>query len=225
MVSLAPLYLSLQVTGCAMALVTVFGGAVAWWLVFGRGSRRVKAVVEIATTLPLVLPPTVVGYLLLLLLGRGTVWGRWLNDAAHVQLLFTWQSAVLAAAVMASPLFVRVAASALASVDVELLEMARTQGATERDLLVFMVVPLAYRGILAGLTLSFARALGEFGATLLVAGAQTQTLPLVLYSAVQTGDNTASAFYTLLLIVVAFALLGVVAAYQTRIGARRGDSF
>lgn len=222
MVSFAPLWLSLLVTACAMVPVVVFGGAVAWWLVFGHGSRRVKTTVEIAATLPLVLPPTVVGYLLLLLLGRGTAWGRWLNDAAHVQLLFTWQSAVVAAAVMASPLFVRTLASALAAVDGELIEMARTQGATEREVFVFVVVPLAYRGFLAGFTLAFARALGEFGATIMVAGGQAQTLPLALYNAVQIGNDSASLAYTLLLVAVAFVLLGAVAVWQTRLATGRG---
>ena len=210
-----------------MVLLVPAGVAVSWWLAFGRASRGVKTAVEIAATLPLVLPPTVVGYVLLLLLGRGTVWGQWLNDDAHIQLLFTWQSAAIAAAVMASPLFVRTVASALASVDTELLEMARTQGANEVEILLHVVVPLSYRGFFAGLTLAFARALGEFGATLLVAGSlpgRTQTLPLALYAAVQAGDNAVSVFYTLLLVAAAFVLLGVVAVYQTRIGARRGEN-
>lgn len=218
-----PLWLSLQVAGAATLILFPFGVLAAWWLAHGRAFPG-KGLIETLLTLPLVLPPTVVGYYLLLLLGNGTGFGRWLNDSAHIQLLFTWEGASLAAAVMALPLFIRVAAAAFATVETELLEAGRTLGASETTLLWHVTVPMAFRGVLAGLALAFARALGEFGATLMVAGSiagRTQTLPLALYAAVQAGNNHDALMYTLLLTLVAFVLLGSMGAYQSRLASRR----
>jgi molybdate transport system permease protein len=219
-------WLSLQVALAATLLALPVGLLAAWWLGVGRPFRG-KIVIETLLTLPLVLPPTVVGYYLLLVLGRGTGLGRWLNDAAGVRLLFTWQGAAIAAAVMALPLFVKTAAAALAAVDADLLEVGRTLGARETTLLARVLVPLAYRGLLAGAALAFARALGEFGATLMVAGnipGRTQTLPLALYGAVQNGNERAALVYTLLLSLGAFALLLGVGAYGSRVAAGRGET-
>jgi molybdate transport system permease protein len=222
---LTPLLLSLQIAGIATILAVMVGLPIAWWLGVGQTFRG-KILLETLITLPLVLPPTVVGYGLLLIFGRGTAFGRFLQDSAHVQLLFTWQGAAIAAAVMSLPLFVRTAAAALASVDTELLEAGRTLGATETRLLTAIMMPLAYRGLLAAGTLAFARALGEFGATLMIAGnipGETQTLPLALYSAVQAGEDVAAWQYALVLTAVAFFLLGLVGIYGGRIAAGRGE--
>jgi molybdate transport system permease protein len=224
-IDLAPLWLSLKVALAATALAVPLGVAAAWWLAHGRPFRG-KVLFETLFTLPLVLPPTVVGYYLLLLLGHGTSFGVWLNERAHIQLLFTWQGAAVAACVMSLPLFIKTAAAAFAAVEWDLVEAGRTLGADEFTLLVHVIAPLSYRGVLAGLALAFARALGEFGATLMVAGSipgRTQTLPLALYDAVQAGSDRTALFYTLLLTATAFILLGSVAAYQTRIAADRGD--
>jgi len=197
----------------------------AWWLGVGRPFRG-KVVVETLLTLPLVLPPTVVGYSLILLLGNRTAFGQWLNDSMGVRLLFTWQGAALAASVMALPLFVRTAAAAFASVDPDLIEAGRTLGASERTLFARVLVPLAYRGLLAGLALAFARALGEFGATLMIAGSipgRTQTLPLALYNAWEAGRDNHALAYTALLSLLAFALLLGVGAYGGRVAAGRGE--
>lgn len=221
----SPLWLSLQVAGFAVMLVLPAGTLAAWWLARSRCFAG-KWLVETLLALPLVLPPTVVGYYLLLLLGHGTPVGRWLNEAAGVQLLFTLQGAAVAASVMAAPLYVRTAAVAFASVEPELLEAGRTLGATEGDLLRWVIVPLAYRGLLAAVALAFARALGEFGATLMVAGSipgRTQTLPLALYASVQSGNERQSLGYTIVLTLVAVAALGCVGAYRSRIAALRGD--
>lgn len=225
MPDLSPLWLSLQVAGVATLLVLPIGTAAAWWLSHGRRFPG-KGLVETLLTLPLVLPPTVVGYYLLLLFGRGTAAGRWMNDAAGIRLLFTWQGAAVAASVMALPLFVRTATAAFATVERELLEAGRTLGATEAVLLTSVILPLSYRGLLAGIALAFARALGEFGATLMVAGSipgRTQTLPLALYAAVQAGNDREALFYTTALSVAAFAILGAVGAYQSRLAASRGE--
>jgi len=223
----SPLWLSLLVASSATLLLVPPG----LWAAHLLGVRKPfpgRALVETLLTLPLVLPPTVVGYALLLALGRGTSFGRWLNDAAGVRLLFTWQGAALAAAVMALPLFVRTAAAALGSVDLELLEAARTLGATERAVFFRVLVPLAYRGLLAAGTLAFARALGEFGATLMVAGnipGRTQTLPLALYADVQGGRDGEARTAALLLTAAAFAALGLVTAYGGRVARARGERY
>jgi molybdate transport system permease protein len=222
---LSPLWLSLQVACLATALMLPFGLLAAWWLGQGRWFRG-KSLIETLFTLPLVLPPTVVGYGLLLLLGRGTSFGRWLNDSAGLRLLFTWEGAAIAAGLMAFPLFVRTATAAFASVDRELLEAGRTLGASEYALWRRVTIPLAYRGLLAALSLAFARALGEFGATLMVAGSipgRTQTLPLALYASVQEGRDHASRLYTLLLCVMAIVLLGTLGAWQGQISRKRGE--
>lgn len=222
---LSPLWLSLQVACLATALMLPFGLSAAWWI--GQGRRfRGKSLIETLLMLPLVLPPTVVGYGLLVILGHGTALGRWLNETAGLQLLFTWQGAAIAAAVMAFPLFVRTASAAFASVDNELLEAGRTLGAGEFALWARVTMPLAYRGLLAALALGFARALGEFGATLMVAGSipgRTQTLPLALYASVQEGHDHEALVYTLLLSAMAFVLLGTLGAWQSRIAFARGE--
>jgi molybdate transport system permease protein len=181
------LLLSLKVAVLATLLLLPPGLWAAWRLGVGRPFRG-KALVETLLTLPLVLPPTVVGYGLLLMLGRGNAVGEFVQDRLNIRLIFTWEGAAVAAAVMAFPLFVRTASAAFATVDPELLEAGRSLGATNTQLFAFVLVPLAYRGLLAALTLAFARALGEFGATLMVAGSipgETETLPLALYAAVQ----------------------------------------
>jgi molybdate transport system permease protein len=222
---LSPLWLSLQVAGAATLLVLPLGTAAAWWLAHGRPFPG-KGLVETLLSLPLVLPPTVVGYYLLLTFGRGTAVGRWFNDSAHIRLLFTWQGAAVAASVMALPLFVRTATAAFATVERDLLEAGRTLGATESSLLTSVILPLSYRGLLAGVALAFARALGEFGATLMVAGSipgRTQTLPLALYAAVQAGEDHDALFYTVALSVTAFVILGCVGVYQSKLAASRGE--
>lgn len=222
---MTPLLLSLKVAVVATLLAVAVGLPIAWRLGIGRPFPG-KALLETLFTLPLVLPPTVVGYALLMVFGRGNAVGRFLQDSAGIQLLFTWQGAAIAAAVMAFPLFVRTASAALASVDTDLIEAARTLGASEARILGMVLVPLAFRGLLAAGTLAFARALGEFGATLMIAGnipGETQTLPLALYDAVQAGHDNEAVRYALLLTLAAFVLLGMVGIYGGRIAAERGE--
>lgn len=177
-----PLLLSLQVTVVATGFLFVVGLALA--LVLARTRFPGQIVVETVITLPLVLPPSVIGYYLLLALGRGSPLVEWLG----IRLLFTWPAAALAAAIVGLPLMVQAARAAIANVDVSLENAARTLGSSELAVLWRVTLPLARRGILAGLILGSARALGEFGATLMVAGnipGRTQTLPLAIYDAVQ----------------------------------------
>jgi molybdate transport system permease protein len=224
---LSPLWLSLLVAFCATLLIVPIGLWGAWWLGVRCRSLRGRIVLETLLSLPLVLPPTVVGYGLLLVLGRGTALGRFMQDNIGVKLLFTWQGAAVAAMVMALPLFVRTGAAAMANVDRELLEVGRTLGATNFALFRHVLLPLSYRGLLAGLTLAFARALGEFGATLMIAGSipgRTQTLPLALYAAVQSGDDRTALSYAVILTVFAAFTLASVAGYGERIARLRGEA-
>jgi len=184
------LRLSLQVALLATVCVTFLGGAIAYLLVRYQfpGQQWVDALV----TIPLLLPPTVVGFYLLVLFGRYGAIGRPLYEATGWTLVFTWQGAVLAATVMALPLMVKTTKAALASVDPVYLQAAATLGQSQLEILWRVWLPLAGKGILAGVVLSFARALGEFGATLMIAGnipGVTQTMPMALYEAVQTGNE------------------------------------
>ena len=143
-------------------------------------------------TLPLVLPPTVLGYYLIVLIGRQGWLGRWLQETWGISLIFTWQGAALAAAVVSLPLIYKSARAAFEEVNPELENAARTLGLSEAAVFFRVSLPLAWRGILAGAMLAFARAMGEFGATLMVAGnlpGKTQTLSLAVYDAMQAGND------------------------------------
>jgi molybdate transport system permease protein len=184
-----PLLLSLKVAGWATALNFVIG--VAAGLGLSRWRSGARDVVDSLLTLPLVMPPTVLGYYLLVLLGRRGVFGAWL-DRLGIQLVFTWQGAVIASMVVAFPLVLKSARAAFESVDPQLERAARTLGVNETAIFFRVTLPLAMRGILAGTLLAFARALGEFGATLMIAGnlpGRTQTLSVAVYAAVQAGDD------------------------------------
>jgi molybdate transport system permease protein len=206
-----PLLLSLQVTAVATVLIVVCGLPLA--LLLARRRFRGAGVVETLVSLPLVLPPTVVGYYLLLLLGRGGPTVEWFGW----QILFTWGAAAIASAIMGLPLFVLSARAAIAGVDPALEHAARTLGSSEIDVTRRVTLPLARRGILAGLVLGATRALGEFGATLMVAGSipgRTQTLPLALYDAVQNRQYTQANGMVLLLTVLAFLSLWAVRRFE-----------
>ena len=184
-----PLLLSLKVAGWATALNFVVG--VAAGLGLSRWRSGARDVVDSLLTLPLVMPPTVLGYYLLVLLGRRGMFGAWL-DRLGIQLVFPWQGAVIASMIVAFPLVLKSARAAFESVDPQLERAARTLGVGEAAIFFRVTLPLAMRGILAGTLLAFARALGEFGATLMIAGnlpGRTQTLSVAVYAAVQAGDD------------------------------------
>lgn len=185
-----PLLLSLKVAGWATLVASISAIAVAWGL--SRWPSRWSDLIDAFLTLPLVLPPTVIGYYLLVLLGRRGWLGTWLQ-AHGIELVFTWQGAVIAAAVVAFPLVLKSARAAFLDVDHQLEQAAAVLGVSPLSVFFRVSLPLALRGILAGVLLAFARALGEFGATLMVAGnipGRTQTLSIAIYEAVQAGDDT-----------------------------------
>jgi molybdate transport system permease protein len=210
------LFLSLRVASLATALVTVFGLLIALWL--ARSDFRGKSVVETLVSLPMVLPPSVVGYYLLMFLGRSgplNIFG--------VQILFTWLAAVIASAVVALPLMVHSSRAAIASVDATLEKAAGSLGSPPWKVVWDVTLPLARRGILAGVVLAFARGLGEFGATLMVAGnipGRTQTLPLAIYDLVQANRMSEANVAVLLMTIVAFSALLVVNRLERRARAR-----
>src|SRR5690348_10320396 len=211
------LWLSLQVAVAATALTALVGIPIAYAL--ARRRFWGKNLVDLLVTLPLILPPTVVGYYLIVLLGRRGVLGAPLYRATGFTVAFTWYAAVIAATVMALPLLVRTARAAIETVDRDLERAAFTLGRSELRTALEVTLPLARNGILAGLVLSFARALGEFGATLMLAGnipGKTQTVPLAIYTAVSTGEETAA----LTLVALLTALSCVVLVVAGRLGAR-----
>jgi molybdate transport system permease protein len=164
----------------------------AWIPLLSRWRSPARELVDSLLTLPLVMPPTVLGYYLLVLLGRRGMIGAWL-DRFDIQLVFTWQGAVIASAVVAFPLVLKSARTAFETVDPQFERAARTLGISEAAVFFRVTLPLAARGILAGALLAFARALGEFGATLMIAGnlpGRTQTLSVAVYAAVQAGDDS-----------------------------------
>lgn len=194
-----PLLLSLKVAGCA-TLLNLFlgvgaGFALARWRFPGRD------LLDAVLTLPMVLPPTVLGYYLLVLIGKHGPLGAWLFDNFGIQLIFTWQGAVIAATLVAFPLVLKSARAAFEGVDPQLERAARVLGLGEWAVFFRVSLPMAWRGILAGVLLAFARALGEFGATLMVAGSipgRTQTLSVAVYEAVQAGQDDTANFLVLI---------------------------
>jgi molybdate transport system permease protein len=215
--TVSALGLSLRVAVLATVVNALVGVPLAYLLARRRFAGR--ALLDLLVTLPLVLPPTVTGYYLIVLLGRRGWLGAPLYAATGWTLAFTWYAAVVAATVMALPLLVRTARAAIESVDRDLEKAAYTLGRSEWRTALEVTLPLARNGILAGLVLAFARALGEFGATLMLAGnipGKTATVPLAIYTAVQTGEQST----VLVLVATLTALSCVVLVAAGRLGAR-----
>lgn len=205
---LHPVYLSLKVAGLATAICFVCGLALAWLL--ARHNFPGRHLLDVLTTLPQVLPPTVLGYYLLTLLGTNSSLGHAMERYLGTRLVFTWQGAVIAASVVAFPLFVQTSRAALEQVDPRFEEVARTLGRSEIDIFLTITLPLVWRGVLSGLMLAFTRALGEFGATLMLAAnipGQTRTLSLAIYDAVQAGEAGQATLLVAIMTVLAIGLL------------------
>jgi molybdate transport system permease protein len=205
---LAVVVFTLEVAALSTLLILPAGVAVALFLARYRGPG--KTVADTLVSLPLVLPPTAVGILLLQLLARRGPLGAWL--ASHdFEIVFTWKAVVLATAVMSFPLLVRSARTAFEEVDPRLVGMARTLGCGEVAAFFRVVLPLAWRGVLVGAVLAFSRALGEFGATVMIAGnipGKTQTLALAIFQDNQTGRDDRALVLAGVTAVLAFAALG-----------------
>lgn len=206
--SLIPLLLTLKVAGFATLAAFLVGVAFAFLLARVRFPGREWA--DALLTLPLVMPPTVMGYYLIVVFGRKGWIGQWLYETLGVTLMFTWQGAVLASTVVSLPLVFKAARSAFEGVDPNLERAARTLGLSEAGVFLRVSLPLAWRGIMAGTMLAFARAMGEFGATLMVAGnlpGKTQTLSLAVYEAVQAGNDQLAMILVLITSLVCMVIL------------------
>jgi molybdate transport system permease protein len=197
------LRLSVQVASAATLWIVVVGVPVAYLL--AMKNFRGKELLDVLFTLPLVLPPTVTGYYLIILFGRNGFIGRLIYGSTGWSVMFTWYAAVLASFVVALPLMIKTTRAAIESVDKNLIYASYTLGHSELETVLRVTLPLAKKGILAGAILSFARAMGEFGATLMIAGnipGKTDTMPLSIYSRASSGDwsmaNLMVIFFTLM---------------------------
>lgn len=207
---LAPLWLTLKIALLATLLAGAVGIALGWWMAQRRFAG--KNFVDALLMLPMVLPPTVLGYYLIVVIGRNGVLGQYLDRWFGINLMFTWQGAVIAASLVSLPLIYKAARAAFEDVDSRFLHAARTLGAGEAEIFLRIALPLAVRGIAAGLMLAFARAMGEFGATLMIAGnlpGKTQTLSIAIYDAVQAGNDAQALWLTLVISVVCVVVLVV----------------
>lgn len=205
------LQLSLLIVGVATLFVAALGLSFAYLL--AKFDFRGKELLDAVLTMPLVLPPTVTGYYLIVLLGRRGVIGGYLYDLTGWTFAFTWQGATLAAVVVALPLMIKAARASIESVDPDYEMASYTLGKSRLETFLRITLPLAKRGIIAGLVLSFARALGEFGATLMIAGnipGKTQTMPLAIYEAVASGEERQAQILALVL-----TLISISAVYLT----------
>ena len=203
-----PLKLSLWVVSLATLLVSVSGTAFGFLL--AKREFRAKELLDSILTLPMVLPPTVTGYYLILVLGRRGWLGRYVFELTGWTIAFTWEAAVIAATVMAFPIMVKSARAAIGSVDSRYEMVSFSLGKSEFETFFRITLPLARRGLGAGMVLSFARALGEFGATLMLAGnipGRTQTMPLAIYEAFISGEDRKAQLLALFLTVTSVAVI------------------
>ena len=203
-----PVILSIKVAFASLSIVLILGVACAYGM--RRWHFSGKVALEAIFSLPLVLPPVVTGFLLLVLIGKQGPVGRLLERLFQVQLIFTPYAAVLAGTVVAFPLMYQSVKAAFQSIDLKLEDAARTLGASESRVFLTVTLPLAWPGVVAGIVLSFARALGEFGATIMVAGnipGKTQTLPLAIYFAAESNDMTLAGLYVLIISLLTFSMI------------------
>ncbi|WP_438447665.1 molybdate ABC transporter permease subunit [Gorillibacterium sp. sgz5001074] len=203
-----PIWLSLKVAVLSSMGVFLLGLLVSWMMTKRR--VRFKTLLETLFLLPLVLPPTVVGFILLVFLGRKSWIGRLAEQVLNHSIIFTWWAAVLASVVVAFPLVYQTLKTGFASVDKELEDSARSLGASELQVFLHITLPLSWRSLIAAFVLGFARGLGEFGATLMVAGnipGRTQTIPTAIYFAVDAGRMNLAWAWTAATILISFGLL------------------
>ena len=215
-IDLSPLWISLETAAATIAIVFFLGVLAAWW-VERMHSESAKILVDGIFTLPMVLPPTVAGFFLLVIFGNNRLVGRFFIDTFGVQIAFNWIATVLAAGVISFPLMYRSARGALVQVDKGIMEAGRSLGMTEWRIFWRLHLPNALPGIIAGGLLAFARGLGEFGATAMLAGniaGKTRTLPLAVYSAVAAGDFDSAGVYVLIIVTICLAMVIGLNYYQ-----------
>lgn len=219
---LSPLWISIRTVLAATAITFILGIAAARWM--ARYQGRFKTLIDGLLILPLVLPPTVVGYGLLLLFGKHGPLGQFLL-LFHTTVVFSWPATVIAAAVMCFPLMYMTSRGAFEQVETNIEDAARTLGASEWRLFWSITFPLAWPGVAAGTVLALARCLGEFGATLMLAGnipGQTTTIPVAIYFAIQAGDNNTALILVVITLVISFVSIVAIAYWKGRQSFSRG---
>ncbi|MCK1993058.1 molybdate ABC transporter permease subunit [Peribacillus muralis] len=207
----SPVQLSIQVTGLSGILVFILGIILA--RIMARKKFRGKVLLETVFLLPLVLPPSVVGFLLIVVFGKNGLPGKFIETIFNQPLMFTWWAAVIASSVVAFPLMYQSAKTGFEGIDEEIEHAAMVDGAGQLTLFLFVTLPMTIRSIVTGMILSSARALGEFGATLMFAGnipGQTQTIPTAIYIAMDSGNMTLAWLWVAMIIVISFIMLFVV---------------
>ncbi|MBE7415175.1 MAG: molybdate ABC transporter permease subunit [Deltaproteobacteria bacterium] len=212
---LFPLYITVKVSLTATVITVAVGLVLAW--VMAKREFFGKSIVDVVIMQPLVIPPTVLGYYLLVAFGKSSWLGQFLSDGLGIELVFTWKGAVIAAFISSLPLFVKPARAALEGVGSELEDAARLLGKTELQVITTITLPLAWRGLFAGAVMAFARATGEFGATLMIAGnipGLTQTLPIAIYDAVQAGDYATANLLVGIITLFSFTVLFIAGRFS-----------
>lgn len=220
--NLFPLFLSLKVAVAATGLAAVIGIPLAYYLSRSRG--KIADFVDTLTTLPVILPPTVLGYYLLVLLGRQSPIGKFVEETFGTTLVFTPLGAVIAAFVVAVPFLIKSARAAFASIDPNLIRAAKVLGRSDWNIFFVVILPLSWRGVASGLMLVFARALGDFGATLMVAGNipnETLTMPVAIYDALLAGNHRLANVLVMIMTAVSVSLLYMMKRVEKRM--IRGD--
>lgn len=203
-----PIIISLKVSIISTIITSILSIFIAWMMV--KFNKKNGSVLEAIITLPLVLPPSILGYILLIVIGNNGLIGKIFYDNFGRSIIFTWKACVIASVIVSFPLMYQNCKASFQSIDKKILNAARTMGASEWKIFFRIAIPLAYTGIISGLVLAFARSLGEFGATMMVAGNipnKTQTIPLAMYYAVERGDKTMANTLMIVVVVFSFSLI------------------
>lgn len=203
-----PIIISLKVSIISTIITSILSIFIAWMMV--KFNKKNGSVLEAIITLPLVLPPSILGYILLIVIGNNGLIGKIFYDNFGLSVIFTWKACVIASVIVSFPLMYQNCKASFQSIDKKILNAARTMGASEWKIFFRIAIPLAYTGIISGLILAFARSLGEFGATMMVAGNipnKTQTIPLAMYYAVERGDKTMANTLMIVVVIFSFSLI------------------
>lgn len=216
-----PLWVSLKVSAAASIITFTAGIAAAWFV--GR-LKRGRILADVLLSLPMVLPPTVVGFFLLIAFGRDGFLGELLAGMG-ISVLFTWEGAVIAAVAVSFPIMYRTVRGAFQQIDKNITDVARTLGMSEGRIFFKIMIPMARPGIAAGALLSFARALGEFGATMMIAGnipGKTQTMPIAVYTAIQGGNREAAYIWVFIIMTISFVIIFIMNFWNERMYKKSG---
>lgn len=211
----SPIWLSLKIATIAGVIVIIFGTVIARLL--ARRSFKGKSILETILMLPMVLPPTVIGFFLIVIFGKNSIVGQAIEWLFNQPIIFTWWAAVIASIVVAFPLMYQSAKSGFLGINHDIEDAARVDGANEWQIFLFISIPLASKALITGSILSFARALGEFGATLMFAGnipGETQTIPTAIYIAIDSGNMTMAWMWVISIVLLSFIMLLTVRVKQ-----------